>query len=80
MVNGRKQGVTTKNQLKGKNLKISKLELFNSFTKLKHDNYTYREAKLLSKDYQANWEILKGRFGVWTRKNADLLQFKSQKK
>lgn len=83
VVNGRKQGVTKKDQTKGKNLlKISKFELFKSFTKLRNklndcnDNYTYREAKLLSKDYQANWEILKGSLGVWTRKDPDLLNFK----
>lgn len=83
VVNGRKQGVTKKDQTNGRNLlKICKFELFKSFTKLKHklndcnDNYTYREAKLLSKDYQANWEIVKGSLGVWTRKNPDLLNFK----
>lgn len=85
-VEGKKQGVTKKklNTEIGR-LKICKLELFKSFIsvcKLKGLHHSddivkldYLSVKHMAEDYQKNWASLKKKFGVWTKKDKNLLEF-----
>ncbi|XP_044748218.1 tRNA-specific adenosine deaminase 1 [Coccinella septempunctata] len=81
-IEGKKQGVTKKNQgLKSSRLKVCKSELLGRF-KLLHqkvhtniDTWSYSECKQNMLDYQLNWKTLKSRLGMWPEKNEALLKF-----
>ncbi|XP_075236914.1 tRNA-specific adenosine deaminase 1-like isoform X1 [Lycorma delicatula] len=75
-VKGIRQGTTKKSKDKG-SLRICKRELFKLFITLTDDlfiNNSYKEVKLLSKDYQNNWSLVKQNLGAWTVK-PDYLEF-----
>ncbi|ESO98221.1 hypothetical protein LOTGIDRAFT_231337 [Lottia gigantea] len=91
-INGKKQGVTSKNSHKPQSrCKVCCIEMLRRFFKLKNSieklpsslhcisekNSTYQDVKIAASEYQSRLEILKQTvFSTWIKKPNDLIQFK----